>query len=82
MNHSLDSLCSEFHGTTYPVSGGPAKGDEIPQYHIEVVYSRLKGKNITFHSQDYISWDLGNIEDVWKDHRGPGMEDRQIVENV
>ena len=70
---------------TYPVSGGPAKGNDIPPVsYLKWYIPRLKEMrehNLSFSGLQF-PWELGSFDDVWKDHRGPGVEDRAMVSEM
>ena len=69
----------------HPVSGGPAKGPQIPPVsYLKWYIPRLKEMrthNLSFSGLQF-PWDLDSIEDVWKDHRGPGIDDREMVSEM
>ena len=69
----------------HPISGGPAKGKDIPPVsYLKWYIPRLKEMrehNLSFSGLQF-PWDLGSFDDVWKDHRGPGVEDRQMVSEM
>ena len=69
----------------HPVSGGPAKGKDIPPVsYLKWYIPRLKEMrehNLSFSGLQF-PWELGSFDDVWKDHRGPGVEDRQMVSEM
>ena len=66
----------------YPTTGGPARGSEIPPVsYLQWYIPRLKENrkhNLSFSGLQF-PWELEGIEDVWKDHRGPGIDERELV---
>ena len=69
----------------YPITGGPAKGEQIPPVsYLKWYIPRLKEMrpyNLSFSGLQF-PWDLDSIDDIWKDHRGPGIDDRNIVSKM
>ena len=69
----------------HPVSGGPARGKEIPPVsYLDWYIPRLKEMrkhNLSFSGLQF-PWELGIVEDVWKDHRGPGFDERTLVSEM
>ena len=69
----------------HPTAGGPARAEEVPPVaYLKWYIPRLKEMrphNLSFSGLQY-PWDLGTIEDIWKDHRGPGIDDRRMVSEM
>lgn len=69
----------------HPNSGGPAKGDQIPPVsYLQWYIPRLKEMrphNLSFSGLQF-PWELENIDGIWKDHRGPGIDDRNLVSEM
>lgn len=69
----------------HPVAGKPAKGNEVPPVsYLKWYIPRLKEMrphNLSFSGLQF-PWELGEFEDVWKNHRGPGVDDREIVSGM
>jgi len=69
----------------YPKPGGPAKGDDLPpvaylQWYIPRLREQRK-HNLSFSGLQF-PWELGEVENVWKDHRGPGFDERGLVSEL
>ena len=66
----------------HPTSGGPAKGELIPPVsYLKWYIPRLKEMrphNLSFSGLQF-PWELDSINEIWKDHRGPGVDDRKLV---
>jgi aspartate/methionine/tyrosine aminotransferase len=69
----------------YPGTGGPARGPDIPPVsYLQWYIPRLKENrqhNLSFSGLQF-PWELEGIEDVWKDHRGPGIDERDLVSEM
>ena len=69
----------------HPNAGGPARGQEVPPVaYLKWYIPRLKEMrphNLSFSGLQF-PWDLGTIENIWKDHRGPGSDDRRMVSEM
>ena len=69
----------------YPQTGGPARGSTIPPVaYLKWYIPRLKEQrphNLSFSGLQF-PWELDVINDVWKDHRGPGIDERRIVSEM
>lgn len=66
----------------YPTAGGPAKGDDLPpvaylQWYIPRLREQRK-HNLSFSGLQF-PWELDEVEDVWRDHRKPGYDERSLV---
>lgn len=69
----------------HPTAGKPAKGSEIPPVsYLKWYIPRLKEMrphNLSFSGLQF-PWDLDSIDEIWKDHRGPGIDDRRLVSEM
>ena len=72
---------AEYH----PEIGGPARGSMIPPVsYLKWYIPRLKEQrphNLSFSGLQF-PWELDRIDDVWKDHRGPGIDERDLVSQM
>ena len=69
----------------YPEAGGPARGSMIPPVaYLKWYIPRLKEQrphNLSFSGLQF-PWELGQVPDVWRDHRGPGIDERDVVSEM
>ena len=69
----------------HPTSGGPAKGELIPPVsYLKWYIPRLKEMrphNLSYSGLQF-PWELDSINEIWKDHRGPGVDDRKLVSEM
>jgi len=69
----------------HPVAGKPAKGSEIPPVsYLKWYIPRLKEMrphNLSFSGLQF-PWEVDPIEEIWKEHRGPGVDDREMVSDI
>ena len=66
----------------YPTAGGPAKGDALPpvaylDWYIPSL-KEMRTHNLSFSGLQF-PWELEQISEVWKDHRKPGFDERDLV---
>ncbi len=72
-------------GQTYPEVGPAARGADIPpvsylNWYVPVL-TEQRQHNLSFSGLQF-PWDLSDVKDVWKDHRGPGYDHRDLVANM
>jgi len=69
----------------YPEAGGPVRGSTIPPVaYLKWYIPRLKEHrphNLSFSGLQF-PWEIDGIPDVWKDHRGPGIDERDLVSEM
>jgi len=69
----------------FPTAGKPAKGEDLPpvaylQWYIPRLREQRK-HNLSYSGLQF-PWELGTVEDVWKDHRKPGFDERELVSEM
>jgi len=69
----------------HPTAGNPAKGSDIPSVsYLKWYIPRLKEMrphNLSFSGLQF-PWELDAIDEVWKDHRGPDVDERKMVSEM